>query len=332
MSDSVEAPEQTAQEPQDPMAYLADKMGIEPPGSAKEAPKEAPKEAVAKTEKAPEKEEKAPEKAEVSAEDPLGMARAAIERKYKALAPTLLESMSDEQALAMGVQLAADLKQYSVLANERDRLITAQSSERHEDAETEQGGEEAARPSESESSLDISEILGSLDADLYEGLPDTLENVANALHQKGQAELKAGLEAMAERFESAHREGLDAEIRREMVERFPILRDPDVVVSLKETMALLEPGMAYPESMDPRERRARLMEHAMVLVDANAVVESQGKPSQRDKGGPRSPQHRGNPAPTPVDPATARKKYMQLRSSGMSVERAKADSGLLAES
>ena len=320
-------PAASAPTTQDPMEYLSASMGLPQPEPNMEGPpqeEEAPEAKETVTEK-----EKAPESPPDSGD--LGKAREAIERKYKALAPTLLDSMSDEQILAMSVQIAADLKQYNVLANERDRLNTAQSGERHEDAETEQGGEEAARPSEGEPSLDISEILGTLDADLYEGLPDTLENVAKALHQKGKADLEAGLKAMADKFEATQREALDADVRREMVERFPTLRDPNVVASLKETMALLEPGMAYPDSADLRDRRVRLMEHAMVLVDANAVVESQGKSPQREKGGPRSPQHRSKPAPKATDPMAVRRKYMQLRGKGLSVERAKADSGLLAE-
>ncbi len=318
---------------QDPLEYLQGQMAQG--GGEENAPLNVAEAAQERTAPEAKPEPQASEKptqkpAEKPAEEPSGdldKARAAIERKYKALAPTLLKTMSDEQILAMSVQIAADLKNYNDLANERDRLTTAQSTDRHEEEEPEQGGDETepARPSA------FSEILGSLDEDLYEGLPETLTDAFSAMSEQIRADVRAELKGTDEKINSAKTDLVDADVRREMAERFPNLRDPEVATALQETMRMLEPGMTYPESMDLRDRRAKLVEHALVIVNPDSIMESQGKTSQKARGGPRPPKTRGKAAPVPKDPVAARTKYLQLRGQGYSVERAKADSGLLAE-
>ena len=256
---------------------------------------------------------------EEEADDPeLDKAREAVLRKY---GKALTEGMSNEQIKAFNVQIAADLKMYNDKANEVDRLKKAQSSERHDDeGEMEQDGD-AVRPSTEPNGLDLSKVVGPLDTDfLGEELPKALTEIGNLLDQRADMKLRAMQIELA-----------DNQVRRDLEERFPSVRDPATAAALREKMALLEPGMEYADGADIVARRTKLAEHAMILIDPNAVVESQ-RSSTPTKGGPRPPENRGQRREVPLTHEQKQLEYQRLRwTEGKSAEEAKRLVGLPVE-
>ncbi len=299
----------------DPLEYIKGVM-------AEEA---AAEEALAKPtmgEEAPEPEEKA----EAPEEDPdLDKARAAVQRKYG----DLMAGMSPEQIKAIGVEIAAANKRHDDVANELDRLKKAQDSARQDgNGEVEQDGKDAVRPSEESKGLDLTEAMRPLDVDLHgEELPNALAEVGKQVAEHGSSELQKAVATLTEENQRMHLELVDHQVRRDMEERFPDVRDADTAKALADKMALLEPGMERREGEDIVAFRSRLAEHAMVLVNPNAVTESH-RSSTRQKGGPRPPENRAEPREIVLDENDKRVQYQHLRNEGKSPEEAKRLVGL----
>lgn len=291
-------------EPQDPLEYIRGAMGLT---AEEEEPAEEP-----------EVEEPAPD------DEDLTRAREFVERRF---GKSLLDGMSAAQIKAISVDLAATDKRHSDLANELDRVKKAQHADRPDSAETEQDGD-PVRPSESPDGLDISEAMLSLDRDLVgEELPDALAKLATIVDRHGDTRMKAALEALSAENRAMNLELVDNLVRRDLEERFPSVRDSETSKALREKMALLDPGLPQVEGEDIASRRARLMEHAMVLIDPTAVAESRSKSNPR-KAGVSPPQQRGKIQPIPMSDDERLVAYQQFRQDGKSVDESKQLAGL----
>ena len=305
---------------QDPLAYMTAKVSDEIASEEKadldfNNPDGDPQPEV-KAEKEPKVE------ATPKATEALDKARTAVTRKYGA---ALTESLNDEQITAMSIQLAADLKNYNDAANKLDRRNADDVQDRHEDASEQEQEGDALRPSAEAKASELDDILGPLDSDLFgEELPEAFKGLAD--------HFKTKLDAATAENRTLQMELVDSQVKRDLEDRFPSVRDPETSASVREKMQVLEPGLAKRESEDIVSYRTRLMEHALVLVAPGKVMESHGKSSQ-ETGGPRPPKRRGEVATTPTDPNETLIQYQRLRfgSKPVSVAEAKRRAGTKSE-
>jgi len=221
--------------------------------------------------------------------------KAAITTKFGGAAEGILKTLSDEQALALGAQLAADQKKISDQAAILGRLKKAEGlSEADEDGTSGQADAGDSAESSEEvggyqeaTGLDLTEVLGTLDPDIYgDDLPKALTAISDKLTEHTNAQVEARVSGLVDQLNGM----VDGDVRRQLAERFPNLQDPEYAQKVDAKMVELSSGMTYEDPADTRANRMKLMEHALVVVDPNAFLESKSKP--RRKGGPVPPQRK----------------------------------------
>lgn len=236
---------------------------------------------------------------EAEGDSELGKAKEAIARKFSGTSAAMLKGMSDEQVLALGTQIAADTKKYTDQANKLDRLNKGQDGDRHEDDDgQEHDAGDGVRPSDGEADgedtkglLDLKEVLGTLDTDIFgEDLPKALAAISDKTVKHLEMQINSQVGEQFAQLKDQFTGYVDGDVRRQLAERFPQLQDPKVVSAVDAAMKDLAPGMTYADPGDLRANRQKLMEHALVVVDPNAFLESKGK--TRRKGGPVPPKRK----------------------------------------
>ncbi len=259
-------------------------------------------------------------------EKELAKALDALKRETPKALHKLIDEMDPAEALEQGQEALARRSDRSRDENKLDLLmkrIDALESPKTEGTDKETGGGDATQHSKGESSLDLSESLQSLDEDLYPDLRSTLESSLTGL----AVHLENGMSEKLDSLLGAMKAEREGDVRRQLGERFPQLRDPEVYAEVRKVMREIDPVMEHDEGADLYDRITRTMVRAASLIGATKGLKSKPKRKGTDDQ-PPAPKRRPTSTERTMTPGDKQEAYLLEGLRTGSVAAARRVSGL----
>jgi len=204
----------------------------------------------------------------------------------KAMQAKMLDGMTDAEKIAEATRMTAKDASFDTQASELDRL--RKEVETLKTSKPQEGTEEPQ--AESQPSSTVTDILASLDADLYgDELAPALTALAAQVRKDSLVEAQQLIAANDQRVDGILKAYVADDVRRQLGDEFPSLRDDGKFEEVSQAMADMEPAMKFADTEGLRARQVRLMRRAAQVSFPGEALKPTSTSPDKPGGQPTAP-------------------------------------------